>query len=455
LNRKSHIQITLAPLAQNGNRQNRLVKILSYQLLWILVISFIIRLIYYSALLNTQAVDSASYLTYHANILKGETAALRTPVYPYFIKFIAWFGTQTLIDNVITAQIILSFLSIILFYKIVLSCLNKRAVIFAACLVYGAMLPVINFDKLILTESLSAAFSLIFIYAIVSYLQKPACLKACAISLFVFIAIMLRPSFIYLLPLVITFFLLRWIVCKKEWKMCSSGLIGSAIVILLILGYSNLNEKNAGFNGISVVSNNNEIDVITKAGIYNNGDDPEISAAIESNLQLIKANPGKIVYGINIMKRFNPDRMHKFIITSIMNQPFKYLHYIGLKLYVLRGERLFTNYANFKAGMLGEKISRIQYGLFSVRFFMLYIFIAIDLILIIALWIKRRSIPWFKIFLWLFIVGQLAVAVMGGYVDYQRLILPAIPALTILLFFYIDRLSLAIACASRKRILCG
>jgi hypothetical protein len=444
LNRKSHLQITPASLAQNGNWQNRLVKVLSSQLFWILIGCFIIRLVYYSALLNTQAVDSASYLNYHANLLKGETEALRTPVYPYFIKLIGWFGTQNLIDNVITAQIIISFLSIIIFYKIVQPHFKKRAIIFAACLVYGAMLPVINFDKLILTESLSATVSLVFIYTIVSYLQKPTHLKARTLSLFVFIAIMLRPSFIYLLPLVIAFFLLRWIICKKEWKMCLSGLTGASVSMLLILGYSNLNEKNFGFNGISVVSNNNEIDVITKADIYNDGNDPEISAAIESNIQLIKANSGKIVYGINIMKRFNPDRMHKFIITCIINRPFKYLHYIGLKLYVLSGERIFTNYANPKPGMLGDKIIHIQYGLFSVRFFLLYIFMAIDLILIIALWIKRRAVPWFKMFLWLFIAGQLAVAVMGGYVDYQRLILPAIPALTILLFFYIDRLSLAI-----------
>jgi hypothetical protein len=394
--------------------------------------------------LNTQAVDTASYLNYHANILKGETEALRTPVYPYFIKLIGWFGTQTLIDNVITAQVIISFLSIIIFYKIVQSHFKKRAVIFAVCLAYGTMLPVINFDKLILTESLSVTASLIFIYIIVSYLQNPTCLKAWALSLFVFVAIMLRPSFIYLLPLVTAFFLLRWIVCKKEWKMCLSGLTGAGFVILLILGYSNLNEKNTGFNGISVVSNNNEIAVITKAGIYNNGDDPEISAAIQSNIQLIKANPGKMVYGINIMKRFNPDRMHKFIMSCIKNRPFEYMHYIGLKLYTLRGDRIFTDYANRKPGVLANKVGYIQYNMFFVKFFPLYIFITIDFILIIALWIKQRYVPWFKMFLWLFIAGQVAVSIMGGYIDYQRLILPAIPAITILLFFYIDKLSFVI-----------
>jgi hypothetical protein len=46
--------------------------------------------------------------------------------------------------------------------------------------------------------------------------------------------------------------------------------------------------------------------------------------------------------------------------------------------------------------------------------------------------------PWFKIVLWLLIVFQIAVAIMGGYSEYQRLILPAMPALIVLLFSYID-----------------
>jgi hypothetical protein len=430
--------------------KSHLLKIVSSQLFWILIVCFAIRLIYYSTLLNTQAVDTASYLNYHANLLKGETDALRTPVYPYFIKLIGCFGVQNLVDNVITAQVIISFLSIIIFYKIVRAQYKKQAVIFAACLVYGAMLPVVNFDKLILTESLSVTFSLIFIYIIVSYLQKPTDLKAWALSLLVFIAIMLRPSFIYLLPLVIAFFLLRWLVCPKEWKMCLSGLAGAGFTILLIFAYSNLNEKNVGFNGISVVSNNNEIDLINRAGIYNNGNDPEVSAAIQSNIQLKKANPGKVVYGINIMKRFSPDRMHKFIITCIKNEPIKYLHYIGVKLYTLRGENIFTQYANRKPLDVAYKIGYLQYKLFFVRFFLLYIFITLDFIVIIVLWIRRRAVPWLKMLLWLSIAGQIVVSIMGGYVDYQRLILPAIPALTIVLFLYIDKLGFAI---SRKNMI--
>ena len=110
---------------QKTNRHNSLLRILSADLFWVFVISFIFRTIYYSTLLATRQVDTTSYINYHANILLGQTEALRTPVYPYFIKFIALFGTNNLINNVATAQIIISYLSIILlwfnyFYNVIL-----------------------------------------------------------------------------------------------------------------------------------------------------------------------------------------------------------------------------------------------------------------------------------------------------------------------------------------------
>ncbi|MDB5134567.1 MAG: Dolichyl-phosphate-mannose-protein mannosyltransferase [Mucilaginibacter sp.] len=443
MGKKNDLQLRLASFAQKGSWNNKLVKIISAHLLWILIISGIVRLIYYTALLNTQAFDSAGYINYHANILKGETDGLRTPVYPYFIKLIRLFGQQNLIDHVITAQVVISFLSIILFYKIVQAFFRKRSVIFAASLLYGIMLPVINFDKLILTESLSVTCSLIFIYMMVGYLQKPQNIKAWILTLYVFIAIMLRPSFIYLLPLVIAFWLLRLIVSKKDRKMCLSGLAASIVVILLILGYSNLNKKNAGFNGISVVSNNNELAVLVNADLYRDGNDPEISAAIKSSLKQ-QQSAGKNESGQNIVVPFEPERVHKFIINCIKNQPAAYTRYIGNKLLELQATNIFTNYAAHKLSFLAFRVENIEYLVFCVTFNILYIFLVLDLIMIFVGWAKRKEAPWFKIVLWSLIAGQVAVAILGGYSEYQRLILPAMPALIILLFSYIDRIYFAI-----------
>ena len=439
-----HFQLKLTSFAQKWSWSSKLVKIIYEPLFWILIISGVVRFGYYTVLLNTQATDSAGYINYHANILLGQTEGRRTPLYPYFIKLIGLFGNQNLIDNVITAQIVISFLSIIVFYKTVQALLKKPAVIFAASLLYGVMLPVINFDKLVLTESFAAIFSLMFIYMLVSYLKKPANVKAWLLTLFVFIAIMLRPSFIYLFPLIITFWFLRLMIFKKDWKMCLSGLAASGVVMLLISGYSNLNEKNGGFNGISVVSNQNEMAVVINANLYMYGNDAEIFAAIKSNKKTYQQNSGKRVAGIDIMTRFAPDRVHKFIVKCIKTRPAAYALYIGGKLLDLQTTNIFTNYAGHKSSFLAFRINNLEYLIFCVTFNMLYFLIVFDLIMIFIEWVKRKQAPWFKIILWMLIAGQLAIAIMGGYDEYQRLILPAMPGLIILLFSYIDKICFAI-----------
>jgi hypothetical protein len=444
VNLKNYLQLKLTTFAQKGDWQNTLVKIISSPLFWLLAISAVVRSIYYSALLNTQTVDSASYINYHANLFMGKTDGRRTPVYPYFIKLAGLFGHQNLVDHVVTAQIVLSFLSIIVFYKIVKTCFKNRRVIFASSLLYGVMLPVINFDKIILTESLSVICSLLFIYIMVSYLQKPGSIKAWLLTLYVFVAIMLRPSFIYLLPLVVVFWVLRWIVIKTDRKTCMSGLAASVVVILLITGYSGLNKKNVGFNGISLISNANEMAVIEQAGIYLYGNDPEISAAIKSNLDVRKENSSHKRPGINIMKRYAPGRIHRFIVSCIKNQPVAYALHIGGKLIDLQGANIFTNYASHKATFFAFRVNNVEYLVFCITFNILYIFIVLSGVSIISGWIRSKQLPWFKMVLWLLITGQLAIALIAGYSEYQRLFLAAIPALIILVFTYIDQLSFAI-----------
>lgn len=424
----------------NNDWKAILKKLTSAHLFWILLISAIMRIVYYHILLTTQAVDTASYVNYHANILQGETDALRTPVYPYFIKFIGLFGNQNLYENVVKVQMLLSFLSIIVLYKTGQLVLKNKWVIFAASLTYAGMLPVINFDKLVLTESLSVSCSLIFVYLLASYLKRATSAKAWILTLYVFIAIMLRPSFVYLLPFVIAFWILRWAFFRNERKLCLSGFAASGILILLVLGYSGLNERNVGFNGISVVSNNNEMAVIVSAGIYKNGNDPEISAAITSNILLGQRNPGKHIPEINIMKVFAPDRVHTFIANCIKNEPGTYAKHLGSKLHELGADNIFVNYAGHSLSHLAFIIENAEHLVFCVTFNMLYFFLVLDLTLMVVSWIRRKQLRWFELVLWVLIVGQMVVAIAGGYIEYQRLILPAMPALLILLFLYIDKI---------------
>ncbi|SDF51593.1 Dolichyl-phosphate-mannose-protein mannosyltransferase [Mucilaginibacter pineti] len=440
----------LTSVAQQCRHAMPWLNFISADLCCILLVSAVVRGIYYSVLLNTKAVDTASYLNYNANILLGETERLRTPVYPYFIKLTGLFGRQNLVDNVVTAQIFISFLSIIPFYRTVQMAFKKRAVIIAAALLYGVMLPVINFDKVLITESLSVSFMVVVLYLLVSYLHRPAGIKAVLLGLMVLLAIMLRPAFIYLLPLVMVFWLLRLIVFKTERKTGLWGLGASFVVIALLIGYSNLNKKHFGFNGISAVSNNNQMAVILNANMYKNGNDPEISAAIENNFVQLRKPEAQRGPMVNLMVRFDGERVHRFLMNCIKNQKMVYAWYIYDTLVKLQTQNMFINYAGHKFSFLAFRIEELEGLLFHITFNLLYLFLIPTFGLIAAQWIKLKKVPWLPFMLWLLIVGQIAVAIFGGYADYQRLILAAIPGLIVLLFSYIDKISFALDAGKLK-----
>jgi hypothetical protein len=344
-------------------------------------------------LLTTQAVDTATYVNYRGNLLNGVVDPRRTPVYPYFIKLVSLFGPAQVMDNVVIVQCILSLLSIVVFYKPCQLILKSRSVIIAATLFYGLLLPVINFDKIVITESLSVVFIVGLIYLLISYLHRPQQMQTLLITLMVLLCIMLRPAFIYLLPLITLFWLLRWLMVKAERKFCLWGLGSLAAVLLLIIGYGQLNKKGSGFNGISIISINNQMAVIINAGIYNDGNDAPISAAIAHNLKLPLDSTGKRVPGINIMKIYPPQRVCHFIVTCIKNRPGAYLLNIYSTMAKLRGQNIFTNYALHKVNRLAFWVEDVEYMLFCVTHNILYLFLLLVLVLIITQWIKRRQIP--------------------------------------------------------------
>ncbi len=413
------IKAKLDSFSQKGKWQSIIVKFISSDLFWLLISCAAIRLVFYFSLKNTDEYgDSMTYLNYSANIFLGQVDMLRTPVYPYFIKIIKLFGNDFLIQNIILIQAIISFLSIIIFYKIVGFVFQNRAVILIASIVYGIMPSLINFDKCILTESLSICATVVFLYFIISYLKRPAILKSILFTLYIFITIMLRPSFIILLPIVIMFWVLRIIFFKTDWKICLSGIAASIVCVLLILGYSRLNFINNGYNGISVVSSINQLDVIINANMYMDGNDSEISETIKSNLSE-PHGPYNSMENI-LFAQFSHERITKFLSSCIMNQPDVYLKEALRKMVTLSKSTTKVRYASIKGGLSGSLLSLFS-DIFKINFLIIYILLFFDFIYIIVHWIKSRQVLWFKIILLSIITTQLVTIVIGAQGEYQRL----------------------------------
>ena len=220
------------------------IQFLKSDLFLLLLACGLFRLFYYYGLLDTlHNPDSNTYLNFHENIFRGHVDALRTPVYPYFIKIMKIFGKENLIHHIILGQIVISFLTIIFFYNVTRIVFKTRAAIVLATLIYGIMPSFISFDKCILTESLSISVSTVFLWIVARYLAKPSAFLAVICTLYIVFAVLLRPSFIVLIPIMILFWGLRFAVVGSEFRNCLLGLAVTVFCIFFVMGYSYLNSK--------------------------------------------------------------------------------------------------------------------------------------------------------------------------------------------------------------------
>jgi hypothetical protein len=421
-----------------------LKKIITHDLFWILIISGIARIFFYSNYFDSVNADSPSYLNYLPNVFWGEVDAFRTPLYPYFIKLVRFFvNPQFIIHKVVIIQSLISFSTIIFFYNIVKTTFQKRPVIIAATLLYAMSPSIINYDKCILTESLSLSFIVIFLSMIINYLKKPTILKASAYTVSTFFAVMLRPSFIIMVPIMLLFWVLRLFFFKAERKINISGIAASLACILLIAGYTHLNYKENDCNGISGIKNLNQLDLIIKYDMYEKGNDKEITETIRKN---ISNTYGQEVYWkmqCLLLANYPQSRIATFVNSCILNQPKIYIQKTFMRVYKISNEQIATQYATRKDGFAG--LFNFILNINFITFTAIYLLILLDFIYIVYQWARTKKIHWFKILLWAVMTGQLAVAIIGAQTQYQRLFVIAMPCIILISFSYIDILFYSIS----------
>lgn len=410
----------------------------------ILMVSGIVRIFYYSNFIDTVGPDSPSYLNYTdtKNLLNGQVNAWRTPVYPIFLKLIRYLVTPgSFIHLVVIVQSIISFSTIIVFYRVVKSVFRKRNIIVITTLIFALSPSIINYDKCILTESLSISFMVFYMGLIINYLRKPTIFKATSYTLITFFAIMLRPSFLFMIPSMAFFWVLRFFSKKIERKMCLAGIAATIICVILISEYSNLNYLQNGCNSISAVKNLNQMDIIITNDMYKRGNDFEITETIINNCD----TPGQIYHWKTnsiLFTKYSHSRISNFINNCIINQPKIYLQKVILRIYELGGERIATRYAERKNGFIS--LFNFILKLNFITFYAIYFIIIIDLFYILIYFFKTKKILWVKYFLWSFISTHFAVIILGSPTDYQRLFVIVLPCVIILFFSYIDILSYSI-----------
>lgn len=422
-------------------------KISTHPMFIALCLVVIIRIIYRSYFLqSTLYYDTKTYTDFGYNIFLGETDIFRTPGYPYFLKLIGLFVNNDSAVNTYVAviQSFLSFLSVIILYFAGRKLFTNRYVLTFACFLYGIMPCVVNYDTCILTESLSLFCMVLLIYFVFSFIAKPKTYMAVIIGLYSFAMIMIKPAYIYFYAILGVFFATRFILNREDRKKCFAGILSLALSGIMLLGYCGLNYKNYGYFNISSVSVTvNKLFIVMDNNWTDNSDYPEITAHLSEKMNSIEYSNWIPEIIEKLPETYSYKSIDEYVNSCIKKHKDEFLEYNLKKVLNTSKSLVATQYSSLKSEYknteVSGKLDAFNHFTFPFTFGQCYLQVAAGLIYAVVVLVKKKRITWQVIGLCSIIFTHIFVSIYGAMMEWERLSVPIIPAVVLLVFYFADK----------------
>jgi hypothetical protein len=318
-------------------------------------------------------------------------------------------------------------------------------------LVYLQSRDINNFQ--IMTESLSISGMMILGYLLFSYIRRPGYGKAMAMSTAVFLLIMLRPAFVFLLPVFLLLWLARFIMCRGDRFREATGLLSITVALVLVLGYCQLFKQKYGDFSLSDVTWVNQANILLQSGLYRYGSDPVINDLISTKVEEWKnleplerpAKPKDPQKKQKPAKPLSAAEKSWVYLTGIdiggIHDIFSDLrNTINCKEYVqetIRHNRV--RYICYSLGkFIGLHNEPFIRGIELPRFHTIYGLLLMEILTLAVTFYATRQVPWFWGVCWLVIAGMVFTAVVGAQGEWTRLVVPVVPFGFLLIAKYVD-----------------
>lgn len=391
-----------------------------------------------------EGFDSISYADYPYNIFAGETSLQRPPVYPYFLKIVrVLMGADALYDKVALVQGLIGLVTAVILYFALTKIISNKPLILFAMWHWNWFLGVTSWERCALTETLAIFGAVVLLYLLAQYLKKQSIALAFAMGVWVLFLQMLRPAFIWAVPVLAVFFLLR-MGERKERKTCVAGLLGVLVCVVGMQAYSGLNARNYGLKTISNVGSvDNHLAMVITEELYRGTDDIEMETYITELLQTPEAQspvfidkswPAKEMLRV----QFGEARCAQFAQKAILaNLPAFIVNRLG---------RMVENTVTVVWTCVPVKVVpltvhwQLSYMMMPVCFGMVYIMVLYELAYFVWQWGKKKEINWLSLGLGVCIGVQTGLIFFGANGEYSRLFAATLPFFYALTCLQIERL---------------
>ncbi len=383
--------------------------------------------------------DSIEYI-YWNNFLKIFQGKLkeRVPFYPLIIKLSKIIFQMDYLRFVCIIQYIIWFVSIIYLYKLLRLLIKNRKIVMFFTIIYTLCPAIIDWNNVILTESIALSGTIILVYLIVKYLKEPNVKIGAMAIILAFILTFLRPTAIIYVLILEIFWIMRFILDRKNIKKDLICFSISTFTILLIVIYAIIFHKTYGIYSITSVVPRQQLFVCMYEGFYKNSDNEQYIKEIE---QAFINNPDSSWRGMEeVLFNHTYKETQDFTKECISKSIPQYINYFIR----LNKENLSVKFSNYSFKIVNSKLQWLSNTLMElftfVTFAHSYLAIFIEFILLIYLWIKDKKVPWIHFGLFAFPLIIIVSSFVGTCAEYMRTAICALPFTYISLAIFADML---------------
>lgn len=245
--------------------------------------------------------------------------------------------------------------------------------------------------------------------------------------------IMTRPQFIYLLPIYLLFWILKFFLDKKEKKQVFTGIISCAICIVVLLIYCGMMKYQHGEFSLSAVSYINDTVTAVYSDLYKRADNQNMIAIVDEAVK--ESNDGTTAFqALNDLRaEYEIDEIKEFASQSLKKDS-EYVDYLMNKTIGLSNESIgASGYIANKEGYQDINYSILGNLVLPINFAFIYIMIIVAIVYLLWKLIKFKKIDWLVAFCTALIFANLFTLIVGAPFEPQRLFLPSIVPVLLLI----------------------
>lgn len=250
--------------------------------------------------------------------------------------------------------------------------------------------------------------------------------------------IMTRPQFIYLLPIYLLFWILKFFLDKKEKKQVFTGIISCAICIVVLLIYCGMMKYQHGEFSLSAVSYINDTVTAVYSDLYKRADNQNMIAIVDEAVK--ESNDGTTAFqALNDLRaEYEIDEIKEFASQSLKKDS-EYVDYLMNKTIGLSNESIgASGYIANKEGYQDINYSILGNLVLPINFAFVYIMIIVAIVYLLWKLIKFKKIDWLVAFCTALIFANLFTLIVGAPFEPQRLFLPSIVPVLLLIGFVLS-----------------